>query len=130
MTTKASTGLSIYFLLIAAIAGAAVLALEVLAARTMAPALGGGAVAWAVLLAVALGSLAIGNLIGGLLADHVRPAGAIVWSLGVAAISLVLFSQFYGSVMRWASGYSLFRAALVAASATQCVPMLMLGLIS
>ena len=56
-----------YYLLIAAAAGAAVLALEVLAARTMAPALGSGPVSWSALLAVALGTLAVGNLAGGLL---------------------------------------------------------------
>jgi hypothetical protein len=120
----------LYLLAVAAVAGAAVLGLEVLAARTMAPALGTGSVAWAALLAVALGSLAVGNLIGGALADRVSAGLVIAWSLTIAAAVLVLLSRFYSPAMRWAAGHSLFLGALVAAAATQSVPMMLLGLVT
>lgn len=119
-----------YYLLISATAGAAVLALEVLAARTMAPVLGSGSVTWSALLAVALGMLAIGNLAGGLLADRVRPGGVIAWSLGVGAACLVLLSQYYSPAMRWSAGLSLLTGAVTAAAITQAVPIAMLGTIT
>lgn len=114
-------------LLAALTSGAAVLALEVLAARTMAPALGTGSVAWSALLAVALGSLAAGNFLGGLLADRAPPAALVAWLLAVPAAAVVVLSQIYAPLMRWAAEGSLLGSALTAAAVTQCLPMLMLG---
>ena len=120
----------VYFLSAGAVGGAAVLALEVLAARTMAPAVGSGPTAWSALLAVALGSLAAGNLLGGAVADRWRPDAVVPWALAVAALALVGFSQVWPGVMAWAVERSLVLGALTAAAATQCVPMLMLGVIT
>lgn len=119
-----------YYLLISAVAGAAVLGLEVLAARTMAPAVGTGSVTWSALLAVALGMLAVGNLIGGLLGSRERAGGVIAWSLAFAAACLVLLSQYYTSAMCWAAGQSLLLGALAAAMITQAVPLCLLGTIT
>ena len=63
-----------YYLLISGGVGATALAIEVIAARTMAPALGSGPVTWSTLLAVALGMLAVGNLSGGLLSERASRA--------------------------------------------------------
>lgn len=121
----------VYYLFAAAAVGAAVLGLEVLAGRTMAPAIGTGSVAWSALLAVALGSLAAGNLIGGFLAaGRVRPGGAVVWSLVIASAALVGLSQAHRPAMAWAADQSLLAGAIIAAAATQVVPMLTLGIIS
>lgn len=119
-----------YYLLIAAVAGAAVLALEVLAARAMAPALGSGSVSWSALLAVALGMLAVGNLVGGLLSDRVETGGLIAWSLITASACLVLLSQVYPAAMEWAAVQSLVLGAVTAAAITQAVPLVMLGAIT
>ena len=59
----------------------------------MAPAIGSGPTAWSALLAVALGSLAAGNLLGGVVADRWRPSGVVAWSLAAAALALVTLSQ-------------------------------------
>ena len=120
----------LYCLLIAAGAGAVVLGLEVLAARTMAPALGSGSAAWSALLSAALASLAVGNLLGGWLAGRVRAGAAIGWAFTLAAGWLVAFSQLHGPAMRWSAEQSLFLGASAAALATQFVPMLLLGMIT
>ena len=130
MDAKPPGMLSAYYLGAAAAAGAAVLGLEVLAARTMAPALGTGSIAWAALLAVALGSLAGGNLAGGVLADRGRPQAVVAWSLAIAGAGLVLMANIHPRVMCSAAGLSLFWGSLVAAAATQCLPMVMLGLVA
>lgn len=106
------------------------LGLEVLAARTMAPAIGSGSVAWSCLLAVALGTLAAGNLLGGLLADRAPPGRILVWTLVIAAAALAGMSQLYPPAMRWAAGLPVIRASILAAVLTQLAPMLMLGTVS
>lgn len=117
-------------LLANAVAGAAVMALEVLAGRTMAPAIGTGSAAWSALLAVALGSLAAGNLLGGLLASR-TPAGAIAsWALAMTAAAAVALAASYKFAMHWAGGLGLVQGAYAAALAGQFVPMLLLGAVS
>jgi len=119
-----------YYLLIGFVSGAAVLALEILAARAIAPAIGAGSVTWSALLAVALGMLSAGNLLGGLLSERIRPGGAIAWSLVVASAYLVALSQFYPDAMRWSAGTSLILGSVAAAVTTQAVPMGMLGVLT
>ena len=120
----------VYWLLISAASGAAVLALEVLAARAMTPSLGSGPVAWSALLAVALGMLAAGNLLGGLLSEWVSACGAVAWSWAAASLGLVALSQYYAPAMQWSAGQSLLLGAAAAALITQAVPLLMLGLVT
>ena len=74
-----------------------VLAMEVLAARAMQPAIGSGPVGWAALLATALGTLAIGNLVGGRFFHERFEAERyfLSWALATAAASIVLLSQCY-----------------------------------
>jgi len=122
--------LDAYHLSVSFVTGAVVLGLEVLAARTMAPALGSGPVAWSALLAVALGSLAAGNLAGGVASDRARLGAVIAWSLVAAAIGLVLLSLIHRPVVHWAGGLSLFWGALSTSLCTQFVPMALLGVIS
>lgn len=117
-----------YYLFLSAAVGAAVLGLEVLAARTMAPVLGSGPVVWASVLAVALGTLAAGNLIGGFLVGKISSDRPIVCVLAVASVTLVVFSQIYSTAMNWCSGFSIFASAILGSSFSQLVPMLMLGI--
>ena len=119
-----------YYILIAAITGAVVLALEVLTARTMAPALGSGAITWSALLAVALGMLAIGNLTGGFLSERVTPCGLISWSLTASSTCLLLVSQYYAAAMRWSASQPLLIGLIAAALITQAVPLGLLGSIT
>ncbi len=119
-----------YLLAASAVAGGSVLALEVLAARTMAPAIGSGSVAWSALLAVALGSLACGNLLGGLLADRLAAPAIVAWSLAPAGAALAIFSQLYPAAMRWSARAEVISGSILAAVLTQFLPMLLVGVVS
>ena len=119
-----------YYLLISGGVGATALAIEVIAARTMAPALGSGPVTWSTLLAVALGMLAVGNLSGGLLSERAQPCMVIAWSLAASSAYLLLLSQFYAHAMLWSAQCSLLIGAVAAALTTQAVPLILLGIIT
>jgi predicted membrane-bound spermidine synthase len=119
-----------YYLLISASVGVAVLALQVVAARTLAPALGSGSVMWSALLAVALGMLAAGNLFGGLLSERALPCGVIAWSLAASSAYLLLLSRFYASAMRWSADCPWPIGTVTAALITQALPLGLLGLIT
>ena len=119
-----------YYLVVSVIAGAAVLALEVLAVRATAPALGSGSATWAALLATALATLAAGNLLGGFWSERAGGNAAIVWPLAIAAADLVVFSQVHGLVLRWAAEGPLLLGVSIAAAATQAVPLAMLGIMT
>jgi predicted membrane-bound spermidine synthase len=93
----------------------------------LAPALGSGPVAWSALLAVALGALAAGNLLGGWLAERCVPSRLVPWLSIVAATGLVAFSRTYVPVMHWAASLSLVQGAVVAAMCSQVLPVGALG---
>ena len=118
-----------YALLVSAVAGAVVLALEVLAARTMAPVVGSGPVSWSALLATALGMLAVGNLLGGYWCGRGSAHGTIAWALTIAAAYLTVLSYGYGPALRWAAEQPLVVGEIIAALLVQGVPVTMLGTI-
>jgi len=94
----------------------------------MAPAIGTGPVAWAAILAVALGTLAVGNLIGGAVAGRFSTESVVVRSIVVAAAATAILSRVYRPLMMWAAGLPLLGGSLVAAMLTQSVPLSMLGM--
>ncbi len=116
-----------YYVLVAIVAGAAILALEVWAARAIAPALGSGPVSWAALLATALAALAAGSLLGGRLSDAAQPERVIAWSLTATAAYLIALSQTYGPLLRWAASQPLLAGEILAAAIVQAVPLAALG---
>jgi len=130
MENPFGTAIRSYYLLVAAAVGAAVMALEVWAARAIAPALGSGSASWSVLLAAALGMLAIGNLLGGRLSGLVGPNAVIVYALSLAAIDLTVLSQVYGRAMRWSADQPYIIGEILAALVILAVPMTMLGLVT
>ncbi len=117
-----------YYLFVSVTAGAAVLALEVLAVRAMAPVHGSGSATWAALLATALGMLATGNLLGGFLSERADRNASIIWPLAVAAAYLMILSQAHRPILRWSAEPPLLLGAILAAATTQAVPMAMLGI--
>jgi len=122
--------LAAYLLLASAIAGAAVMALEVLAGRTMAPVIGSGSAAWSALLAVALGSLAAGNLLGGLLASRASAGAIASWALTIAAGATAGLAALYRPAILWAGELGAVQGAIAGALTGQLVPMLLLGAVS
>jgi len=67
------------------LAGAAIMAAEIAAPRLTAPHLGLTVLSWNAILAVFLASIAIGNAIGGRIADRGRPK-ALAWMFGAAGL--------------------------------------------
>lgn len=128
-TTAALSGRAA-LVLAGAVAGAAALGLEVLAARAMAASVGSGSACWAVLLAVALGSLAAGNLLGGWMAGRMPARRLLTGVLLAAAAAALCLSWLYPPAMRWATSMSVIGGMLVAALATQLTPMLLLGVVA
>lgn len=130
MTAPPKPAFRAYCLVLAGACACAVMALEVLAARTMAPHLGTGAVAWSALLAVALGALAVGNFAGGMLADRLTTAGIAAWALVIASAGVAALAHARAPLMAWSATLSLFAGALAAAGLTQAVPMILLGAVT
>jgi SAM-dependent methyltransferase len=113
-----------------AVASAVVLALEILAARVLAPMLGSGTAVWAALLAAALGSLAAGNLLGGMLAARRSPLAIVAWALCLGAAALAAAAWLYRPVTQACARGSLTTGSLLAAAILEGPPMLLLGTIA
>ena len=79
------------------IAGAAVMVLEIVGTRSLAPVYGGSLMVWATQIGMTLGSLAVGYFLGGLAADRwpegksIHPTLAIA---GGACFLVPLYSEF------------------------------------
>jgi len=84
--------------LVVFIAGAAVLAVEIVGTRIIGPVFGVDLFVWAALLAVTLGSLAVGYYAGGVLADR-RPVPRLVGGVVVAAGLALCVSRWITSVV-------------------------------
>lgn len=79
------------------IAGAAVMVLEIVGTRSLAPVYGGSLMVWATQIGVTLGSLAVGYFLGGLAADRWPEGKGLHPTLAVAGGSCVLvplYSEF------------------------------------
>ena len=120
----------VYALGACAVASAVVLALEILAARVLAPMLGSGTAVWAALLAAALGSLAAGNFLGGMLAARRPPQAIVAWSLCLAATVMAAAAWLYRPLTQACAQGSLTAASLLAAGFLEGPPMLLLGTIA
>src|ERR1700686_4283553 len=72
--------------LVAFIAGASVMAIEIVASRILAPVLGNSIVVWSSLIGVILAALSYGYLKGGVLADKNASAGQLSLIIASAAI--------------------------------------------
>ena len=80
----------VYLLVTAVLAGALVMAIQVLGARAVAPFFGVSLFVWTALIAVTLLALAAGYLIGGILADRKNGSPSLLYGLIGAAGVLVL----------------------------------------
>lgn len=97
------------------VAGGAVMAIEVLGTRVLAPAFGAGIYVWAALLTTTLAALALGYALGGALADRrpeVRSLGVV---LGAASVALAVGLLTAPFALRWGMGLSPQVGALLTA---------------
>jgi predicted membrane-bound spermidine synthase len=81
----------IYFF--AMLEGASVMAVELMAARMLAPYFGSGLYVWGAVIGVTLMSLAIGYFLGGVVADKFKPPLSLWWAL-LGASMLVMIQHF------------------------------------
>src|SRR5512144_978673 len=84
-----STAQRRYFYLTAALAGAAVMIIEILGAKMLAPYFGTSHFVWTAQIAVTLAALALGYYLGGRLADRFRRLSLLYLAIGIAALALV-----------------------------------------
>lgn len=110
------------------VAGFAVMSLEILGSRLLAPAFGSSVLVWTNIIAVILVALAVGAWAGGVLADRYPTKGIVavffvgagLWSLGLAAVArfilpfFTLFPSAFAAPLA-ASGFLAFPAFLLGA---------------
>ncbi|MCU0724274.1 MAG: fused MFS/spermidine synthase [Planctomycetes bacterium] len=107
--------------------GAAVMVVELLGVRLIAPVFGAGLHVWAALISTALAGLAIGYFAGGRLADR-APGPRLYFSLVLVSGLLVAALPLYASALIGAfAGAGLRTGALLAAAVTFLPPLVLLG---
>jgi len=120
---------SIIVMVAAAVAGGAVMVVEVTGAHVLAPGFGTGLNAWSAMITVALGSLAIGYALGGWAADRFRAAAAALMAatLGAAGAACVGAGLTWDRVVDATAPWGANLGALAAAGALFGLTFLLLG---
>ena len=121
----------VYLLVTAVLAGALVMAIQVLGARAVAPFFGVSLFVWTALIAVTLLALAAGYLIGGILADRKNGSPSLLYGLIGAAGVLVLMIplvKFY--IFQAALPLGLRWGTLISATFLFGPPLFLLGCVS
>jgi spermidine synthase len=112
------------------VAGAAVMVVEILGSRILAPTFGTTLHVWSALITVALVALAAGYATGGRLADRRPPLPSLMAVLGGATASLLLAGALAPAVLPLAYRAGLVGGTFVAASVLFLLPLLLLGMVS
>lgn len=117
------------YALVAFIAGAAVLAVEITGARLMAGTLGNSIYTWSALIAAVLIALSFGSIVGGLVVDRYRHVKCLFWTMGFAAGTTALAPLVANLVLNQVISMGLIEGALVACLATFALPSFAYGMI-
>ena len=124
---KMSTALRRYLYATAAITGAAVLIIEILGAKMLAPYVGTSHFVWTAQIAVTLVALSMGYYLGGCLVDRATRLGQLYGCILVAAIYLSLVVLICEPVAYWCLQFRLALGALIASALLFLVPLTLLG---
>ncbi|HLF13460.1 MAG TPA: fused MFS/spermidine synthase, partial [Bacteroidota bacterium] len=115
---------------IVAVAGASVLALEILGTRILGPHFGVSLFLWSALITVTLAALAIGYLIGGSWADRFGSYRRLCSLMGIAGAWIVAIPWMQTAVIGMVSGWEI-RGAIIGSSAILFfVPLMILGAVT
>jgi len=115
--------------LFAALEGATVMAVELLAARMLAPYFGSSLYVWVAVIGITLLSLAIGYFVGGRLADKYTSITTIYWVL-LAAASFLLCMHFTSQSLTFAfTGLDMRTAVVLVSLLLILPPLLFLGMV-
>lgn len=117
---------------IAFLTGAAVMTLEIVGARLIAPAFGTSTYVWTAMIGIILGSLAMGYALGGRLADREDHARLLAPILVGAALLVLLLSLLHQPVLQMIAALKLDLrlSALLAALLLFSLPSLLIGAVS
>lgn len=112
------------------ICGAALMALEIVAARVLAPALGNSIFVWGAVISVVMVALSVGYWLGGQLADRRSPRltlGPVVAGAGVLTVLVPLVAD---AVLPWAATLGPRLGSLAASALIFFAPALLLAMVS
>jgi hypothetical protein len=112
------------------VGGAAVMVVEILGSRILAPTFGTTLHVWSALITVTLAALAIGYAWGGRLADRRPGLGPLVSVMAIAAGTLLLADLITRPVLNLAYGAGMVGGTFIAATLLFLPTLLLLGMIS
>ena len=112
------------------VCGAALMALEIVAARVLAPALGNSIFVWGSVISIVMVALSLGYWLGGQLADRRRPARALAPVIAAAGVLTVLAPVIAAAVLPWAADLGPRLGSLVASALIFFAPALLLAMVS
>ena len=118
------------YLLYVTVTGAAVLAIELLGSRVMAPYYGTTIIIWTALIAITLVALAIGYVVGGLIIDRFPKPQPIHLSVIAAGICVILLQAGRHQVLMGTQSMGMHMGAAASATILFLPPLLLLGMVS
>src|SRR5262245_52282971 len=126
-----SLGLRRYLYITAALTGAAVMIVEILGAKMLAPYLGTSHFVWTAQIAVTLVALACGYYLGGRLVDRSMQLGSLYWGIFGAGVYLALTVTVTEPVAYWCLQIkgSLALGSLLASTFLFFVPLSLLAMV-
>jgi len=122
-------GLRWYLYFTAAVTGAAVMIVEILGAKMLAPYVGTSHFVWTAQIAVTLMALAVGYYAGGRLADKSPKLGRVYGCIVLAAIYLSLSVLIVRPVAYWCLDFRLALGSLLASTFLFFVPLSLLAMV-
>lgn len=124
-------GVSIYALTIF-LSSAGLMALEIAAARLLAPYIGVSLYSWTAIIGVVLGGLSLGNWLGGVWADRGGDERAAGWTLGLGALACVAVLLMLTLVAPWLqrSSLGLLGTSFLYVALLFFIPAVLLGVVT
>jgi spermidine synthase len=119
-----------FLYVIVAVAGASVLALEILGTRILGPAFGVNLFLWSALITVTLAALSAGYLAGGAMADRSPSFGRLSALLALSGAWIAAIPWMRPAVIAISSGWDLRAAILGSSAALFFIPLALLGAVT
>ena len=126
-TPATGLGLRRYLYFTAAIAGAAIMIVEILGAKMLSPFIGMSHFVWTAQIAVTLVALSVGYYVGGRLSDRTQNLSSLYWALVGAAIYLSLSVLICRPVAFWCLDFNLPVGSLLASLFLFFVPLALMA---
>ncbi len=127
-TDFVSPGLRKYLYFTAAVTGAAIMIVEILGAKMLAPYVGTSHFVWTAQIGVTLVALAGGYYVGGRIVDRSPDLKKLYWAIICAAIYLCFAVLVIGPVAYWCLQFRLARGSLLASAFLFLVPLALLAM--